>query len=62
MLSRREEIEEWSAILKFVAACRRQWPGAMIVLRPDTDAASRCNANPHPKPSTGHEKENHHGR
>lgn len=34
MLSRREELEEWAAILKFVAACQRQWSGAMIVLRP----------------------------
>ena len=27
-------------IKKFAAACRRQWPGARIVLRPDHDAAS----------------------
>jgi len=36
----REEVAEWKRIKKFVAACRRQWPGATIVLRPDTDAAS----------------------
>jgi hypothetical protein len=27
--------QEFHQIRKFVAACRRQWPGAMIVLRPD---------------------------
>jgi hypothetical protein len=27
--------KEFHQIRKFVAACRRQWPGAMIVLRPD---------------------------
>jgi hypothetical protein len=27
--------QEFNQIKKFVAACRRQWPGAMIVLRPD---------------------------
>jgi hypothetical protein len=26
---------EFHQIQKFVAACRRQWPGAIIVLRPD---------------------------
>jgi hypothetical protein len=31
---------EFHQIQKFVAACRRQWPGARIVLRPDHDAAS----------------------
>jgi hypothetical protein len=34
------ERTEWSQIKKFATACRRQWPGAMIVLRPDT----RCEA------------------
>jgi hypothetical protein len=42
----REEIAEWKHIQQFVAACRRQWPGAKIVLRPDTDAASRCKRGP----------------
>ena len=27
--------EEFQRIARFAAACRRQWPGAMIVLRPD---------------------------
>jgi hypothetical protein len=40
--SLREEVAELKQIQKFVAACRRQWPGAKIVLRSDTDAASRC--------------------
>ena len=28
---------EFQQITKFVAACRRQWPGAIVVLRPDDD-------------------------
>jgi hypothetical protein len=45
---------EWKQIKEFVAACRRQWPGAMIVLRPDTTtaAAPRCDVDQHPKPRT----------
>jgi hypothetical protein len=35
--------QEFHQIQKFVAACRRQWPGAMIVLRPD-DAPTGANA------------------
>ena len=31
------EYSEWIRIKEFVAECRRQWPGAMIVLRPDTN-------------------------
>jgi hypothetical protein len=27
--------QEFHQIQKFAAACRRQWPGAMIVLRPN---------------------------
>jgi hypothetical protein len=46
------ELSEWKQIKEFVVACRRQWPGAMIVLRPDTDAASRCDPDQHLKPST----------
>ena len=30
-----DDAQEFHQIQKFVAACRRQWPGAMIVLRPD---------------------------
>ena len=32
--------QEFHQIKKFVAACRRQWPGAMIVLRPDSMMAT----------------------
>jgi hypothetical protein len=31
--------QEFHQIKKFVAACRRQWPGAKIVLRPNEDGA-----------------------
>lgn len=31
------ERSEWKQIKEFVAACRRQWPGAMITLRPNTN-------------------------
>jgi hypothetical protein len=34
------DAQEFHRIKEFVAACRRQWPGARIVLRPDHDAAS----------------------
>jgi len=39
--------QEFHQIKKFVAACRRQWPGAMIVLRPD-GAPTGANAPPNP--------------
>jgi hypothetical protein len=29
------EAREWSKIKRFVAACRRHWPGARITIRPD---------------------------
>jgi hypothetical protein len=29
------DAQEFRQIQKFVAVCRRQWPGAIIVLRPD---------------------------
>jgi len=32
--------QEFYQIKKFVAACRQQWPGAKIVLRPNHDGAS----------------------
>jgi hypothetical protein len=36
------ERSEWRQIKEFVAECRRHWPGAMIVLRPNpTDAAPK---------------------
>jgi hypothetical protein len=37
--------QELHRIRKFVAACRRQWPSAMIVLRPDS-APTGANAPP----------------
>src|SRR5690348_3285872 len=39
--------QEFHQIKKFVAACRRQWPGAMIVLRPE-GAPTGANAPPNP--------------
>ncbi len=43
--------QEFHQIQRFVAACRRQWPGAMIVLWPDgvpTGANAPINPNPAP--------------
>jgi hypothetical protein len=39
------DAQEFHQIKKFVAACRRQWPGSMIVLRPDS-APTGANAPP----------------
>jgi hypothetical protein len=39
-LSKTSDAREFYQIQKFVAACRRQWPGAKIVLRPNQDGAS----------------------
>jgi hypothetical protein len=54
------ELSEMKKIKRFIAACRRQWPGAMITLRQDTttDAASqvRCGQQ-RPNPSTGPRKD-----
>ena len=37
--------QEFHQIKRFVAACRRQWPGAKIMLRPNEDGAPiRANA------------------
>jgi len=47
--------QEFYQIRKFVAACRRQWPGAMIVLRPD-GAPTGASAPTNPKPAPGAEK------
>jgi hypothetical protein len=44
--------EEFHQIKKFVTACRRQWPGATIVLRPD-GAPTGANAPTNPKPAPG---------
>jgi hypothetical protein len=45
------DAQEFHRIKKFVAACRRHWPGAMIVLRPDgapVGASPPSNLNPAP--------------
>jgi hypothetical protein len=47
--------QEFHQIQKFAAACRRRWPGAMIVLRPNEGGppqgadAAPPNQNPHQK-------------
>jgi hypothetical protein len=46
------DAQEFQQIRKFVAACRRQWPGAMIVLRPD-DAPVGASAPSNLKPAPG---------
>jgi hypothetical protein len=46
------EVQEFHQIQKFVAACRRQWPGAIIVLRPD-GAPTGASAPINPKPAPG---------
>jgi sirohydrochlorin ferrochelatase len=43
---------EFQRIAKFVAACRRQWPGAMIVLRPNEGSPPEgADAPPNPEPA-----------
>jgi hypothetical protein len=44
--------QEFHQIQKFVAACRRQWPGAIILLRPD-GAPTGASAPTNPKPAPG---------
>jgi hypothetical protein len=39
-LSKMSDAQEFFQIQRFVAACRQQWPGAKIVLRPKQDGAS----------------------
>jgi hypothetical protein len=46
------DAQEFFQIQRFVAACRQQWPGAKIVLRPNHGAAS-IGANAPPTPETG---------
>jgi hypothetical protein len=49
------DAQEFHQIQKFVGACRRQWPGAMIVLRPDgtsSGAGAPSIQNPHQKGTT----------
>ena len=55
-LSSREmsDAQEFNLIKRFVAACRQQWPGAKIVLRPNQDGASTgANAPINPEPAPG---------
>jgi hypothetical protein len=47
--------QEFHQIQQFVAACRRQWPGATIVLRPD-GAPTGASAPINSKPSTWSER------
>ena len=47
--------QEFQQIQKFVAECRRHWPGAIIVLRPD-GARTGASAPTNPKPAPGAEK------
>ena len=47
--------QDFQQITKFAAACRRQWPGATIVLRPDgapTGASAPTNPKPVPEAKT----------
>ena len=45
-----ENAREFQKIQKFAAACRQQWPGAKIVLRPNEgDASSGADAPPIPQ-------------
>ncbi|MGO9046169.1 MAG: hypothetical protein ACLQFW_04670 [Xanthobacteraceae bacterium] len=46
------DAQEFHQIKKFVAACRRQWPGAKIVLRPES-APTGANALPNLNPAPG---------
>jgi hypothetical protein len=49
------DAREFRQIQEFVAACRRQWPSAVIVLRPDgastSGAGAPTNTNLHPEDS-----------
>lgn len=47
------DAQEFHRIKKFVAACRRRWPGAVIVLRPNqggVPAGAKCAAYSEPAP------------
>ncbi len=50
--SEMSDAQEFSQIQRFVAACRQQWPGAKIVLRPNQNASIGADAlvNPNPNP------------
>jgi hypothetical protein len=47
---------EFREIQKFAAACRRQWPGAMIVLRPNEGGSPEgADVPPNPESAPGAE-------
>ncbi len=54
-----ENAREFQKIQKFAAACRQQWPGAKIVLRPNEGGASPGADGPpnpqNPAPGVDHE-------
>jgi len=50
------DAQEFFQIQRFVAACRQQWPGAKIVLRPKQDGAP-AGANVPPTTPQSHQKE-----
>jgi hypothetical protein len=50
-----EDAREFKQIQKFAAACRRQWPGAKIVIRPNKDDAP-SGADAPPIPPTRHQE------
>jgi hypothetical protein len=47
------DAQEFNLIKRFVAACRQQWPGAKIVLRPD---GAPTGANTPIQLETGHQE------
>jgi hypothetical protein len=54
--SETNDAQEFCQIQRFVAACRQQWPGAKIVLRPKQDGAP-AGANAPPITLQSHPKE-----
>jgi hypothetical protein len=49
-------VQEFQQINQFVSACRRQWPGATIVLRPNDDASRVTDAPTNLKPPPAKER------
>jgi hypothetical protein len=47
------DAQEFHLIQRFVAACRRQWPGAMIVLRPNGALTGAQRASTYPEQAPG---------
>ena len=54
--SEKSDAQEFYQIQKFAAACRRQWPGAKIVLRPNEGGPPE-GADAPPPNQTLHQKE-----